>query len=96
MECIYDVIFQLCEGQLAEEIVDQMKTDCENMNDDMEAIRDLLDNIEAVCAAKGVQTTIEIPDACGKPASVFVFCLLICCLVQCWIINLFQLIRYFF
>ena len=52
---------------MASEIVARMKQDCKDLDGDLAAIRDLFDNIEAVCEAKGVSITIDIPsDICGK------------------------------
>lgn len=62
----YIFLWQLCEENLAPEIVDQMKKDCENLVGNLDAIRDLFDNIEAVCAAKGIDIEIPIIDICGK------------------------------
>jgi hypothetical protein len=55
-----------CEGKLADRIVAKMKEDCEAKKDDLAAVRDLFDNIELVCAAKGIDIEIHIPtgDVC--------------------------------
>jgi len=38
-----------------------MKEDCDNMNNDEDAIRELFDNIEKVCKMKGFEIEIIIP-----------------------------------
>ena len=53
-----------CEEKLADKIVEKMKEDCEAKEDDLEAIRDLFDNIEAVCELKGFQIEIPTDDNC--------------------------------
>ena len=82
-------LWQLCEGNLAPEIVDQMKKDCEKLDGDLDAIRDLFNNIEVVCAAKGVNVTliITIIDCCKWKCLLICFhMLLLSCVLLVWCI----------
>ena len=57
------MIFIQCAEKLADQIVEQMKADCVELEEenDLDGIKHLFDNIEAVCEMKGFEIVIEIP-----------------------------------
>ncbi len=57
-----------CEDQLPSEMFAQMQQDCANHGNDLDAIRELFDNIEEICEEKNVTIELDFKDPilCGE------------------------------